>query len=116
MRNLLCKMLNLSLSVTCQLPLLILTIKYLLSNVVDRLFVLYIILLLIYVWLNLMLFVCSCLSPNLFWKKDLLNEEKLFVDENQSTSSRALTVIDRQIHPSFQYENGIATENVLVMH
>ena len=60
---------------TCEIPLIILTLKYLLSNLIDYLLLLYIAFLLIFVSISIIIFTFLCVSPFKFFNKTYLKQE-----------------------------------------
>ncbi len=90
-RSLIFYLLFVMLSVTCQLPLIILSCKFFLSGLIDNLLVLYIIFLLLFVIISISLFCFLCFSPSSWWNFNYIDQytTKLNQDD-QSTSSDSL--------------------------
>ena len=141
-RPLLIYILIVMLSVLCQFPYLILTLKYLLSNLIDYLLIIYLFVLIVYIVISLLIFLYLCLFPFEYLYQNLNENEQTksfetfsknhgekvnYVESprlipTRSISSSGLTVIDyenccgRRSHPSFEQRPGITNDSILVMH
>ncbi|CAF1124575.1 unnamed protein product [Rotaria sp. Silwood1] len=97
-RSLIFYLLFVILSVTCQFPFIILTLKLFYSGLIDYLFIIYIIFLLLYLFISIMLFCFLCLFPLSYWKFNYLSQLK---QDDPSTSSIILNQSNENIDEKF---------------
>jgi hypothetical protein len=83
------------LSITCQLPLIILTWKFFLSGLIDYLLIIYIIFVLLFLFISISLFLFLCLSPLSWWNFNYFNQYfNQINDDNRTKSSESFYRLD----------------------
>ncbi|CAF4373774.1 unnamed protein product [Rotaria sp. Silwood2] len=97
-RSLIIYLLFVILSVTCQFPFIILTLKLFYSGLIDYLFIVYIIFLVLYFFVSIILFCFLCLFPLSYWNFNYLNKLK---QDDQSTSSLTLNRSNENFEETF---------------
>ncbi|CAF3428469.1 unnamed protein product [Rotaria socialis] len=94
-RSLIFYLLFVILTVICQLPFIILILKLFLSDLIDYLFIIYIVFLLLYLFISIILFTFLCLFPLSYWNFNYLNKLKENNQSKSSSSSSSSLILNR---------------------